>query len=40
MANHRDMLSTCSCHFGRFFGFFGESHLAALPDREPDQAWR
>jgi len=23
MANHADMLSTCSCHFGGFFGFFG-----------------
>ena len=23
MANHGDMLSTCSCHFGGFFGFFG-----------------
>src|SRR5215831_5264191 len=23
MANHPDMLSTCSCHFGGFFGFFG-----------------
>src|SRR5271170_3110055 len=22
-ANHGDMLSTCSCHFGGFFGFFG-----------------
>ena len=23
MANHGDMVSTCSCHFGGFFGFFG-----------------
>src|SRR5512135_3820756 len=23
MANHGDMLSTCACHFGGFFGFFG-----------------
>src|SRR5215469_1561152 len=23
MANHGDMLSTCSCHFGGFFGFLG-----------------
>jgi hypothetical protein len=23
MANHGDMLSTCACHFGTFFGFFG-----------------
>src|SRR5262249_52418980 len=23
IANHTDMLSTCSCHFGGFFGFFG-----------------
>ena len=23
MANHGDMLSTCACHLGGFFGFFG-----------------
>src|SRR4029077_2834253 len=23
MANHGDMLSTCCCHFGGFFGFLG-----------------
>src|ERR1700722_8757858 len=27
MANHGDMLSTCACHFGAFFGFFGRPIL-------------
>ena len=27
MANHGDMLSTCACHFGGFFGFFGRPIL-------------
>src|SRR5580692_3941210 len=27
MAYHGDMLSTCACHFGGFFGFFGRPLL-------------
>ena len=27
MANHGDMLSTCVCHFGGFFGFLGRPIL-------------
>jgi hypothetical protein len=27
MANHADMLSTCACHLGGFFGGFGRPLL-------------
>ena len=40
MVNHTDMRSTCSCHFGGFFGFFGRrirrhSRIAAATRTTP-----
>src|SRR4029077_12374410 len=39
-ANHGDMLSTCVCHFGGCFGFFGRPllricRIASTPGRTP-----